>query len=267
MAYFLKQGIVQRYAIAIFLTAFVMAWLAPLESSIWLTRFDRYIFWFVTVTLGWMQMIAIAHGLRSMLGAQRYAGWVLLVIASCVGAVSISAIAWYLWDVLKVPDGVQSSYGIAYSTALFINVNFSLLQWCFVEKWPLGREKSIPDQVGLTLGHPQLPCIENLGRAPENLSGEIICLHMEDHYMRIYTAESEELILWRMRDAVRDLADTDGMQVHRSWWVGRQAVVEVYRKNKNRFLRLRNGLEVPIGRSFYEKVQQAGWFDSRANPE
>ncbi|MBP5855789.1 LytTR family transcriptional regulator [Marivibrio halodurans] len=99
-------------------------------------------------------------------------------------------------------------------------------------------------------------------RWPSGLSGRLLALEMEDHYLRVHTSTGTALILCRMRDAARDLAGADGMQVHRSYWVACAAVRDVRRKAKRPVLILENGLEVPVGRSFIPGVRAAGWLDA-----
>jgi hypothetical protein len=97
-------------------------------------------------------------------------------------------------------------------------------------------------------------------RIPPRLSGELLALEMEDHYLRIHTDDGGDLLLMRLRDAVAELAGADGMQVHRSWWVAAAAVVRVEKDADGRIkLILRNGLRVPVSRSRATAVRAAGW--------
>ena len=57
-------------------------------------------------------------------------------------------------------------------------------------------------------------------------------------------AKGSDLILTPLKEAIAELGDTDGLQVHRSWWVARRAVVEPVTSGRNLSLRLSNGLEV-----------------------
>ena len=85
------------------------------------------------------------------------------------------------------------------------------------------------------------------GAPPRRFGREVICLQMEDHYVRIHTALGSKLILMRLSDAVARTG-REGLQVHRSWWVARDAVTEVIRDGRNLRLKLLNGLEVPVAR-------------------
>lgn len=97
-------------------------------------------------------------------------------------------------------------------------------------------------------------------RIPGHLTGDLLALEMEDHYLRIHTDGGSDLILMRLRDAVAELAGADGLQVHRSFWVARAAVTATAREADGRVaLTLRNGLRIPVSRSRLAAVRAAGW--------
>jgi DNA-binding LytR/AlgR family response regulator len=98
-------------------------------------------------------------------------------------------------------------------------------------------------------------------RMPPALGRDLLALEMEDHYLRIHTALGSDLILLRLRDALAELGPTRGRQVHRSWWVAEGAVKSAERGPRS-FLVLRNGLRVPVSKSFRGQVKEAGWLDS-----
>ncbi|WP_188258912.1 LytTR family DNA-binding domain-containing protein [Azospirillum tabaci] len=99
-----------------------------------------------------------------------------------------------------------------------------------------------------------------LARLPVRLGRDLLALEMEDHYVRAHTAEGSDLILMRLRDAIAELTGLDGMQVHRSHWVAAAAVAGVERKPDGKLvLVLRNGLRVPVSRSYAAAVREAGW--------
>jgi len=99
-----------------------------------------------------------------------------------------------------------------------------------------------------------------LDRLPAHLGSDLIALEMEDHYVRAHTALGSEMILLRMRDAVAELGGIDGAQVHRSWWVARDAVEDVKRDGRNLRLVLPGGLEAPVARTRVAELKGAGWF-------
>ncbi|MCU0728978.1 MAG: LytTR family transcriptional regulator [Sphingopyxis sp.] len=91
----------------------------------------------------------------------------------------------------------------------------------------------------------------------------IIALEAEDHYLRVHTDAGAPLILMRLSDAVAEIAadlGTDaGVQTHRSWWVARDAVVGVTRKNGRAELTLSNGSIAPVSRAQMAAARAMGW--------
>lgn len=96
-------------------------------------------------------------------------------------------------------------------------------------------------------------------RLPPHLGDDVIALQMEDHYVRVHTTLGDTLILLRMADAVADLAQVDGLRVHRSWWAARHAVVAVDRQGRSATLTLTNGLTVPVARDRLPQLRERGW--------
>ena len=93
------------------------------------------------------------------------------------------------------------------------------------------------------------------------LGREVLALQGEDHYVRVHTPLGSELLLMRLRDAVTDLEGLAGEQVHRSWWVAREAVAAVRADGRRLTLTLTNGLEVPVSREAAPRLRRAGWLE------
>ena len=97
------------------------------------------------------------------------------------------------------------------------------------------------------------------GRLPRALREAAVCLQMEDHYVRVHTAQGSELRLLPMRAAVQALGEERGLQVHRSWWVARSALVGSDSDSRGTTLRLSNGLTVPVARNRVALLKAQGW--------
>ena len=94
-----------------------------------------------------------------------------------------------------------------------------------------------------------------LSRLPNRLGEEIVALEAEDHYLRVHTALGSDLVLMRLSDAIAAIEPELGLQVHRSWWVAHDAIHEVIRSDQRTHLKLRNGLLVPVGRTYSGAVR------------
>jgi DNA-binding LytR/AlgR family response regulator len=84
---------------------------------------------------------------------------------------------------------------------------------------------------------------------------ELYAIASEDHYLRIFTDQGEELILMRLSDALLELELAKGMQTHRSWWVAHAAIADMRRTQGKLTLLLKSGLIVPVSRSFDKAVR------------
>jgi hypothetical protein len=100
-----------------------------------------------------------------------------------------------------------------------------------------------------------------LERLPLKLrGGELWAVEAEDHYLRLHTSKGQDLILFRLSDAVAELEGIEGARTHRSWWVARSAVVEVRRGDGRAVLTLKDGARIPVSRAYARTLRAAGWF-------
>jgi hypothetical protein len=99
-----------------------------------------------------------------------------------------------------------------------------------------------------------------LARLPLKLRGaEVWAVEAEDHYLRLHTSKGQDLILMRLADAVSELQGIEGAQVHRSWWVARDAIHDAKRGDGRATLTLHDGAEVPVSRTYARLLRERGW--------
>lgn len=99
-----------------------------------------------------------------------------------------------------------------------------------------------------------------LERLPLKLRGaEVWAVEAEDHYLRLHTSRGQDLILLRLADAVSELEGIEGAQVHRSWWVARDAIADARRADGRATLTLKDGAEVPVSRTYAKMLREQGW--------
>ena len=95
-------------------------------------------------------------------------------------------------------------------------------------------------------------------RVPLPQRGKLLALLVEDHYVDIVTDKGKTLVLMRLADAIRETAPIAGLQIHRSHWVARDAVVKVHRSEGKLILELSNGLKLPVSRGYLPAAKEAG---------
>ena len=92
--------------------------------------------------------------------------------------------------------------------------------------------------------------------------GPVLCLQMEDHYVRVHRTSGSSLELMTLNDAISRCGSAKGLKVHRSWWVAASAVDGIERDGRNLRLRLTNGLAVPVARNRVTEVRARGWIEA-----
>lgn len=91
--------------------------------------------------------------------------------------------------------------------------------------------------------------------------GPVIALSVEDHYVKAHADGRSEMLLMNLSEATAMMKPDDGLQVHRSWWVARTAVLKAKRAGRNLQLELVGGLTAPVSRAKVAAVREAGWLD------
>jgi DNA-binding LytR/AlgR family response regulator len=95
-----------------------------------------------------------------------------------------------------------------------------------------------------------------IDRLPQGLSGDIVYLKTDGHYVKVHTTAGSCMMLMRFRDAVADLGDL-GMQVHRCYWVAHRHVLATVRRDTLTLLRVTGDHRVPVSRSHLQPVRAA----------
>lgn len=169
---------------------------------------------------------------------------VVIVTVPLTGVTRLIAIA--LWPGIRHTVGWAEWYGQSFVVGMIYVGLYAIVRL-------VGPAPAPPVELEAP-GEPEI-----LRRIPPRLGQEVLCLQMEDHYVRIHTAQGSTLALMSMGQALEELGGVDGMQVHRSWWVARRAVASVVEDGRNLKLRLTNGVEAPVSRASVARLRAAGW--------
>jgi hypothetical protein len=195
--------------------------------------------------------------------------WGMLAATCLVGTVpmtiAVLAINWEPFGTLGWP-GLEVVMGTYFSVLVIggaITVLFNLVQGPRgAVAMPVAAAPQTAEPAPVATGVPATasplpnPLLDQL---TPDLGSDIIALEMEDHYVRVHTALGSALVLMRLRDAMALVAEIEGMQVHRSWWVARGAVEDVLRDGRNVRLGLARGLEAPVARAKLADLRDARW--------
>ncbi|MDH3511930.1 MAG: LytTR family transcriptional regulator [Gammaproteobacteria bacterium] len=93
-------------------------------------------------------------------------------------------------------------------------------------------------------------------RMPVDLGlDDILAIKAEQHYIRVYTAKRDYMLLHRFSDAVRELGPDIGVQVHRSYWINKNAVDCIKPRAKKFLVKLVTGAEIPVSTPYHAMVR------------
>lgn len=81
-----------------------------------------------------------------------------------------------------------------------------------------------------------------------SIHGEVVYMKSELHYLLIVTTKGKDLILYSLKDAVREISSGNGFQSHRSWWVNSDHVIGFTQRGRVGEIVLTNGETVPVSR-------------------
>ena len=101
---------------------------------------------------------------------------------------------------------------------------------------------------------PQVPFLELL---PDTVGRDLIYIKSEDHYIDAFTVVGSSLIKMRFADAVAELGDELGTQVHRCYWVTYRHMKELVKRDRKFVLLLTGNYEVPVSSTYRASVRMA----------
>jgi hypothetical protein len=210
-------------------------------------------------------MGGVVERLHDALDLPRAGLWLAAVIISSVPMTLLVGMLGPLPNAASLPSASQffTQYPYVFVIGGGVTLLFNQIQRPPEKRSPATRADTAAKQV--QADHSEASLLEQpsearlIERLPPELGGTILALENEDHYVRVHTSLGSDLILIRMRDAVAEMDGVDGMQVHRSWWVAREAVEDVKREGRNVRLVLERGLEAPVSRANVTVLRDGGW--------
>lgn len=193
--------------------------------------------------------------------------WIQTALAGVVSALLFVPVALFLDVVFGIPGDAQGggifselldeAFGVVVPvTTTWLALNAPWILQLDFKKISL-VEASIPQVTE------EKRCIE--GREPASrflkelrsrLSGELVSMSSELHYLRVTCTDGEVLFLYNLRDAINELPADSGVQIHRSHWVSRAHLRRVTRRDGNTECILSNGKNLPVSRRKYSEVKE-----------
>jgi DNA-binding LytR/AlgR family response regulator len=206
----------------------------------------RMAYWTAVVVATYLGGLAVVHFVAHFLYGQGGGNLMGYALAGALAGIPLAAlVASINWLVFAELSGFGFVTALPYTVATAALVSALV---AFVSQ----RLTAAP------AGQAPPPRPRLLDRLPTEKRGRIVRLSMQDHYVEVHTDRGSALILMRMSDAIAEIEGVDGLRIHRSHWVARDAVEAVERREGRLVLRLRGGVELPVSRSYAEAVRAAG---------
>lgn len=209
----------------------------------------RLVFWVLLLVAGSFcaGVIKITTSQRPRVGQNRFFRWLLITLMI---AVPISLLAWVLGRALFGAQTPSDFVAFVWVSVIISGATTALMM--------------LVNTPGVATTGPQeshgTTTIRFLARLPDKLDGAVIySVKAEDHYLSVHTSKGSALILSRLSDAIAELDGIEGAQVHRSWWVARDAIASVRRTRNAVSLELRGGVVAPVSRSNVKALRASGW--------
>jgi len=194
-----------------------------------------------------------------LLNNARFAGlnaWLALTISGVVGASMFAPLALMI-DFWLEP-GVEVTFLEELQDEWLSVTPPVVICWLALNTpWLLGYriEKSadMDSQAGKE-GHFADDRVEFMTLLPPDKQGRLLLLKSELHYLQVVTDQGSALILYNLGDAIAQLPATQGLMVHRSYWVAYDAIDELVRRGRQGELKLCDGQSVPVSRNRLQAV-------------
>lgn len=256
------------HAFSFLVTVTLLVYLGPFGTWASLSVPDRLLFWTTTVGANWLVGHIVFNVTIRAFQTREWPVWIGLVLAGLVTALPGTGTVWlavaiYLDYQPSDLSGAVRLYAQVFVLHLIIgSLTFSLTKKVLRQPDTDPDTDVEPPLQGERAGAASQATPETalLARLSARSRAELLHLRMQDHYVEVHTAAGRELLLLRFRDALREVANVNGLQVHRSHWVARDAVAGVERRGDGRIiLRLVNGSKVPVSRSFAPVLKAQGW--------
>lgn len=227
----------------------LMVVIGPFGTFADLTIGERAQYWAFMVIVNWLQLRGTQWLMAQAFGWERF--W-LITIGACVLA-AFPASLEVLWIEGRLRPEIQNEIDILVLYPQVLTVSLAAMvpvSFYYLRARPAAS------------GNPDNPVPAGdafFRRIPVALGRDLFALQAEDHYVRVFTAAGEDLVLHRFSDAIVELKGYNGLQVHRSWWVAEKGLADIVRRDRKIFLVLKNGTEVPVSRTYMSGVRERGW--------
>ena len=217
-------------------------------------------FWIVTCVIGYFIYAPLIYFSNDLLLYKISQSWLRVAIAVFVAGALMSLIIPLLIFLILHNNGnyIEQMTAVFWESLIVgaLITGLSLAQQLIKnQQAQLARSQTIINEQADTLSSAnEESALQLMEKLPLEKRGNLLCLEMDDHYLKVYTDKGHHLILMRFKDALALLESYAGLQTHRSWWVAIDAITTTQRDGRKVFLTLSNSLAVPVSRTYMKNI-------------
>jgi hypothetical protein len=217
-------------------------------------------FWIVTCVIGYFIYAPLIYFSNDLLLYKISQSWLRVAIAVFVAGALMSLIIPLLIFLILHNNGnyIEQMTAVFWESLIVgaLITGLSLAQQLIKnQQAQLARSQTIINEQADTLSSAnEESVLQLMEKLPLEKRGNLLCLEMDDHYLKVYTDKGHHLILMRFKDALALLESYAGLQTHRSWWVAIDAITTTQRDGRKVSLTLSNSLAVPVSRTYMKNI-------------
>jgi DNA-binding LytR/AlgR family response regulator len=254
----MQAAVTNRYSRIGMIVAVVLLTVGGPFGTLSFSPGQRLVYWAAMIVASYVVGTGAAAYFLELLAGQIAQRWPRLIVGALLTSLPVTIVVLLVNGIARRHMDVSEALGIWLdATLVTLAVVLALVS---LRAASAGAAGAIAAESGPApappAAAPQQPAI--LERVPLPQRGRLLALIVEDHYVDIVTDRGKALVLMRLADAMRETGDVPGLQIHRSHWVARDAVVQVRRSEGKLLLELSNGLCLPVSRGFLPAVKAAG---------
>lgn len=209
-----------------------------------LSVLPRLLYWVVVSAIGFFLGSLVATLVAETLRALRVGLWPSVVIAGAATGVAnllaLLVVNWFVFRLTLSEPGYLATLGV---NVIIISIVIAGA-YVAIERTMTREQTTASTRI--------------LDRLPIEKRAPLISLSVQDHYTEVVTAKGTELVLLRLTDAIAEVGDTPGLQVHRSHWIATQAVKSARRDGARAVLTMVDGRDIPVSRTYVPAIKEAG---------
>lgn len=215
--------------------------------------------WQVQAFTSVVLLIASHVFLSSFSGFNSLPVWLRILISGQLGCLLYTPVALAI-DVYWVGDSLSDNIFMDLLDELggvFVPV---IVAWFLMNApWLLGMRYQKVERGTSVKNIKEAPVSDSrlLNEAGLTFFAEITHMSAELHYLDVHSQADHKLILYSLKDAVKEIPAGLGMQIHRSHWVAYDSIEDIHKLGRQGEVELHNGSRLPISRANFSSVMDA----------